>query len=211
MKAKVPGQHSGKQMDLKASRSFKSAEKTLDLYHTVRHRLLHPDSWDEITRVPGTEFKLVDSSGRQLQRGLREGDYLRINIPGPGSPSGEGYDWVQVDNVTEEASGKEAMISVTLRPAPNPKNDDPEVAHFFTGLASSTLSAEARNREVITRYSGRNEHINEKNENLSDKIRNIIVGMLAKAGASKVQWQQLIERLLEEEDQTPGKESIPDA
>jgi len=44
----------------------------------------------------------------------------------------------------------------------------------------------------LFQYAGRNEIINVDNENFSDNVRNYLVGLAAKIGASYPQWKSLI-------------------
>jgi len=44
----------------------------------------------------------------------------------------------------------------------------------------------------LFQYAGRNEIINVDNENMSDNIRNYLVGLAAKMGASYPQWKSLL-------------------
>ena len=49
--------------------------------------------WHELSGEILAKFQLIDASGAELSEGAKEGDYIRINITGPGNKSGEGYDW----------------------------------------------------------------------------------------------------------------------
>lgn len=67
-------------------------------------------------------------------------------------------------------------------------------------MATSTLLIKRENRDVIAEYHGRNEVVNSDITKVTDKIRNIVVGIAAKLGLSFSQWKSLIEGLVEKEE-----------
>lgn len=199
MKDTIPTQHEGKQLDIQSTRTLASISSSQSLFRTVKHRLQEPFEWHDIANVPASSFVLTDGEGKHLMRKMQKNDFIRIDIPGPGSSSGDGYDWVQVDEITEEENENDELFSITLRPSSNPGNDDHEIAHFFKSMATSTLLVKRKGLEVIAEYHGRNELINADTENLTDKIRNIVVGLTAKLGLSSSQWKRLLEGLMDSE------------
>jgi hypothetical protein len=112
---------------------------------------------------------------------------------------------VKVEDVSEKTgtTGEELMMRV--RPCSSPVNNDPSVAHFFTGEATSNFMVKREGNEVIAGVFGRNELPNTEVENLTEKARNLTVGAAAIAGFSKIQWKSLVEGLLKEEDNTESK------
>jgi len=198
MRDPIPHQHEGKQLDLHSEKALDSLEQSKDFYQLVKNRLLHAHEWHHIAEIPAATFVLTDQDGNKLMRKMQENDLLRIDIPGPGNSSGDGYDWVRVDNITEEENLNEELCSITLRPTSNPENDDKEVAHFFKNMATSTLLVKRLDLKVIVEYHGRNELINSDSSKLTDKIRNMIVGLAAKLGLSFSQWKSLIEGLVDD-------------
>lgn len=197
MKAPVPEQQKGKHIDLHSEKIVDNDEQAKEFFSVVKNRLLHSEQWHDIAKVPAATFILTDREGQVLSREMRENDLIRIDIPGPENDVGYGYDWVRVDRVINEVNGDNQLFSITLRPTSNPESEDKEIAHFFTGLASSTLLVKQEGQKVSVEYHGRNELINLDSSNLSDKIRNIVVGMAAKLGMSYSQWKGLIEGLVE--------------
>lgn len=195
MKHSIPPQHDGKQLDHFAEITFDNDKQSRDFYQIARSRLLHPYEWYRIAKVPGATFVLADKSGRKLIRKMREGDFLQIDIPGPGSSVGDGYDWVLIEEIRDQIGNpSEESCYVTVRPAANPKSDDyGEIAHFFEKMATSTFLIKRVHTNVRAEYHGRNEVINLDTSKLSDKLRNSLVGIMAKLGLSTPQWKGLIE------------------
>lgn len=199
MKDPTPPQYAGKQLDLHAETLLDSEQESKEFFNTVKKRLLRSFEWYDIAKIPAATFVLTDHLGRELLREMRESDLIRIDIPGPGNSSGNGFDWVKVEKITGEKNEEkdEELCSITLRPTSNPEEDNDEIAHFFKSMATSTLLVKRQNLHVRAEYHGRNELINENTTKLTDKLRNIIVGLAAKFGLSFSQWKSLIEGLVD--------------
>lgn len=199
MKDPTPPQYIGKQLDLQAETSLDDVKESKEFFNIVKKRLLRSFEWYDIAKIPAATFVLTDHRGRELLREMRENDLIRIDIPGPGNSSGNGFDWVKVEKITGEKNEEndEEFCSITLRPTSNPEEDNDEIAHFFKSMATSTLLVKRQNITVSAEYHGRNELINEDTDNLTDKLRNIIVGLAAKLGLSFSQWKSLIEGLVD--------------
>src|SRR5690554_682823 len=202
MKDPTPQQYIGKQLDLQAETSLDDVKESKEFFNIVKKRLLRSFEWYDIAKIPAATFVLTDHRGRELLREMRENDLIRIDIPGPGNSSGNGFDWVKVEKITGEKNEEkdEEFCSITLRPTSNPEEDNDEIAHFFKSMATSTLLVKRQSLTVRAEYHGRNELINEDTDNLTDKLRNIIVGLAAKLGLSFSQWKSLIEGLVEKQD-----------
>src|SRR5690606_41477456 len=68
---------------------------------------------------------------------VQKRDYIRIDIPGPGLPSAKGYDWVQVEDITQTADTEGASILLTLRPSPDPTQDSKDRSEEHTSELQS--------------------------------------------------------------------------
>ncbi len=194
----IPPQHEGHQVDFKVERHFSSNNDAQQFYKIASSRLLNVYDWKDCSDLPVAKFVIIDSEHREVIRPVSEGDVLRIDIPGPGSVSGDGYDWVRVESLKEvKDSDGSCSNSMLLRPTSNPLSEENEVSHFFNETSSSTLIVSCINEVVYAEYHGRNEVINFDTEHIVDKIRNTMVGVGAKLGLSKIEWKCLIEALLE--------------
>ena len=132
-----------------------------------------------------------------MNREVEKGDYLRINIPGPGSKQGDGYDWVLVEELKE--INKETLQSVgfRVRPTENPFSEKKETAHFYSKEATSTFIIIREYSTLISWIVDRNLLPNTDSSSVIDKVRDVVVGVSAIAGFSKVQWQGLADGLIE--------------
>lgn len=197
----IPRQKKGKKNDLYFDRHFTSEDAARDVFITGCKRLLSPNKWHEVAGK-GATFRLVDAQGKPLRRQMRHLDYLRINIPGPGHASGDGYDWVQVaviDDHRKKSDGEE-WLGIQLRACASPIDGDNRAAeHFFKKQASSSFIIHRLGKAATAAYHGRNETINNHTGNLLDNIRNTAIGLGAFAGFSELQWKALIKGFLTDE------------
>jgi len=58
-----------------------------------------------------------ESTGQAVQGNIYERACLRIDIPGPGLPSADGYDWVRVEKLTQEQEMETSNFIITLKDA----------------------------------------------------------------------------------------------
>jgi hypothetical protein len=70
------------------------------------------------------------------------------------------------------------------------------VAHFFAEKSTSTFVITRERNTVTASIYDRNIEANEETEEPLDKVRNAAVGLGAKYGFSKMQWQALAEALV---------------
>jgi hypothetical protein len=127
-------------------------------------------------------FKLFDHAGRGVQWPAREGDYIRIDIPGPGPTAGEGYDWVVIEILDEDELRQ--VTSMKVRPSAHPPGDDEQVAHFLKNSSTNTLQVKLNDLNVRAEQHGRNEEANNETGIVLDNLRNTMVGWGSKLGFS---------------------------
>lgn len=195
MENNIPKQIEGKSLDCFNSISLPSLSEAVIFFKRIKNKLLAVNNWNGITKTPSATFTIKDALGQTLDRNVQKGDYIRIDIPGPGLPSAEGYDWVQVEDIIETTEDRSDSILITLRPCADPTKEKTDTAHFFTRLATSSILVERKENDIFLHYAGRNEIINTDNDSLLDNARNFMVGLGAKMGASFPQWKALIEGL----------------
>lgn len=195
MKNNIPQQNEDKSLDYFKSIHFTSQKQANVLFERAKERLLDVNHWNELTNTSYAVFTIVDTLGFMLDRIVKRDDFIRIDIPGPSLPSADGYDWVQVEQIEEQKEGKNRQVSITLRPCPDPTRDHTDIAHFFTRIASSSLLVQQKSKHIFLQYAGRKEVINTDHDSESDDFRNLLVGLVAKMGASFPQWKALIKGL----------------
>ncbi|HEU4470340.1 MAG TPA: hypothetical protein VFR58_04595 [Flavisolibacter sp.] len=193
----IPEQQSGIATNTESSASFESSKDAEHFYEQVRERLLQVNGWHDLAGAATARFWLTDAAGNEVAREARQGDHFKISIPGPGSFTGEGYDWVRIEEIEEKNEAGHRSVAIRVRPSPNPLNADPDVAHFFDPEATSCFMAKLEGNTVIAAVYGRNEKPNTGAvERLTDKIRNAAVAAGAIGGFSKIQWKSLVNGLV---------------
>lgn len=192
----VPEQEEGAESNTEATREFADATAAYAFFEKLRGRLLHVNEWHTIAGSGTAAFQLTDGTGLPVDRSAREGDYFRIDIPGPGTGTGNGYDWVRIERIHDtEKDGMRSLV-ITVRPATNPTNERQDVAHFFADSATSNFCAMQEGNTVKAAVYGRNEKPNTEAETLLDKARNVAVATGAVAGGAKLQWSRLVHGLI---------------
>lgn len=191
MNTNIPAQEKGSATDTTAVVTAATHEEANRIYERAVQRLTNVNQWQSITNASLSAFQLTDEDGQYLQRGAQEKDYIRIDIPAPGTQAGEGYDWVIVEDIGIDTENEHAF-GMRVRPVSSPINKESSVAHFFKPEATSTFKVVKLGLTVTAGVYGRNEIPNTKNTSVVDAIRNTIVASGAAAGGSRLQWQELV-------------------
>jgi hypothetical protein len=197
----LPENKSGKKVDLTADITCTTPDAALERFELACKRLLSPFLWQKLCGLGSPVFELVTDKCEPITRLARQGDYIRIDIPGPGPSAGEGYDWVQVSTLEDhrENAGDEKYLGMKLTPCASPIKDGSEIAHFFDSEASSSFIVRIENNTVTVDYYGRNEKINNHTDSIIDNVRNTTMGLGAQAGLSELQWSVLIRAFLKQD------------
>lgn len=188
----IPEHNEGIQTNTESSVELPSEEEAKDFFTTVKERLLAINEWHQYAGSATADFQLTDEKGTTVERQPQKGDHFKIKIPGPGTVTGEGNDWVQIEAIEEE----ENCIGLRVRPATNPTNEQTEVAHFFDEDATSSFLVKREGKKVTAGVYGRNEKPNTDTETVVDKVRNTAIAAGAISGFSKLQWKSLVNGLV---------------
>lgn len=195
----VPPHVSGVQTNTESFKEFETEQEAKDFYLIARERLLDINHWQDIAGKATASFQVTDRNGKAVTREVQKGDHLKIDIPGPGSASGEGYDWVKVEAVENNNTADSQWTAIRVRPATNPLNDNKDVAHFFSDETTSTFIVWQEGMKVTAAVYGRNEKPNTDTQASIDTIRNSAIAAGAISGFSKVQWKSLVNGLVAKE------------
>ena len=193
----VPAQFTGKEIEVEATRELEDETAAGSFFEIAKRRLLDVNNWNKIAGAFTAQFQIIDEKGKEVSREVRKGDYLRINIPGPGSKEGDGYDWVCVEEVKEIDKESVQSAGFRVRPNENPFGEKNETAHFYSNEASSSFIITREAAKIISWIIDRNLLPNTESTSLVDKVRDLAVGVSAIAGFSKIQWQGLADGLVE--------------
>jgi hypothetical protein len=191
----VPPQQKGQQADIVESIDVSDSMKAGSLFAEAKKKLFDISGWGNISKGMSAEFALTDPSGVTKHGLPGVGDHIRINIPGPGSSAGDGYDWVKIELVQEESKSDKEFAIIRVRPSADP-GKQAGTAHFFDSGATSSFVVQREGCVISAEIHGRNEEPNTESEKLSDKVRNLVVGTAATIGLARIQWQKLAKGLL---------------
>jgi hypothetical protein len=195
----IPSQDSGIQTNTESTEELATEKEAKDFYVTVCKRLMDINNWQQYAGKATASFQLTDNSGKDVKRDPQKGDHLKIDIPGPGSVSGQGFDWVQIEAIEKAQDEKTQWNAIRVRPATSPLNEKEDVAHFFSDDTTSTFMVRQEGKKVIAGVYGRNEKPNTNTETTIDKIRNTAIATGAISGFSKIQWKSLVNGLVKKE------------
>ncbi|MEJ7767530.1 MAG: hypothetical protein WKF89_06945 [Chitinophagaceae bacterium] len=198
--AAIPSQETGAKTDTHHSVTTKSLEEAKELFLRVKDRLQDVNRWNEFCGKASAKFELTDHEGHSVTRKPQKGDHFKINVPAPGTETGDGRDWVMIEEIEDKSDSNastEAFV-IRVRPAQNPETPDHDTAHFFKDVATSSFAVQREDMKVTASVHGRNEVPNIKTENFIDNARNVLVALGAMVGLSNPQWKSLVKGLFEE-------------
>jgi hypothetical protein len=193
---RVPQQQSGGFHDTESQKQF--APELLPLkFDILKQRFFSVNLWKSYCGEGFAAFKLYDSEGNATERPPQKGDFMRIDIPGPGETEAKGYDWVEVTDICFEEDNYSESILITCSPSGNPQNKkNRHIAHFYSSRATSTFMIARTPTHLKAAVYGRNETPN-FNAGCIDIIRNIMVAVGGMMGISKIQWKKLADGFLD--------------
>lgn len=194
----VPLQQEGTKKDIEHIVTTQDINDARKLFDIARNRLVDINHWDQLCGQPSATFRLTDQEGNEINRTAEKGDYLKIDLPAPGSAEGKGYDWVYIEAIEEisDPDGIKESIAIRVRPTSHPKEKGENIAHFFKEESTSSFVVKRQATEVKAAVYGRNEVPNTSTSNVIDKVRNAVVAITAILGFSNVQWKSLVKGLL---------------
>lgn len=194
----VPRQESGAAIDATSYVEFRTVEEAETFFQVARGRLLHINAWHKVAGKISATFQLTDENGSGVKGQAKEGYYLKIDIPGPGTSTGEGYDWVIIESVEDVSSQDVQSVGIRVRPASNPRNKDEDIAHFYSDESTSSFTVTRESTKVTAAIYDRNTQTNTQTSGVADKIRDAIVGKTGIAAFSKLQWKMLADGLVKQ-------------
>jgi hypothetical protein len=192
----VPDQQTGKAIYAESSVEMNDEMSAMIFFEEVKKRLGNVNQWDKLVIGLMAKFKIVNNKGKTVERTIRKGDYLKIDIPGPGTHAGEGFDWVIVEELESMSSQEEEFFAFRVRPTENPLNENPDVAHFYSPDSTSTFTVTRKGNRITAGIYDRNTKPNEDAYIALDKIRDAVVAVAGLVAVSKIQWKKLTEGLL---------------
>ncbi|MBD8081514.1 hypothetical protein [Chryseobacterium caseinilyticum] len=183
------------------SESFQKSETEEDVemrFHHLKERFFSINQWKEYCPESRADFKLCNLNGNIVERLPQEGDYIRIDIPGPGGKEGRSFDWTVIDKIDFDSPNR---LLIQCRPSPDPvKFNSKKIAHFYCDKSTSTFVIERNLDMLMAAVYGRNESPNLKS-GFINSARNVMIAVGGIFGLSKIQWECLAEGMLKGESE----------
>lgn len=194
----VPEQQVGSATNVEYTYAAASPQEARMVFKEAVKKLLDVNHWNDYAGKGTADFTVIDMSGKETEAPLQKGFYFKIDIPGPGTFAGDGFDWVQVETIDSSSNEAEdwESVAVRVRPTSNPTKQGDDVAHFFSADATSNFVVRREKTNIIAGVYGRNEIPNTAAKNPVDKTRNAAIGLTAVSGASSVQWNALVKGII---------------
>ena len=199
----VPEQRHGGSHNTESRRCFDDENTAAREFLKLKARFLEIDKWQELAGKSSAEFLLFDKDGSPVQRNPLAGDFVRIDIPGPGNFEADGFDWVKITKISHQFlnEGEQENLLLECHPSPDPtRPDNRNIAHFYNAESSSTFMISRAGTCLKAAVYGRNELPNFQHSELADKIRNGFIAMGGILGLSKIEWQALTDGLVGRND-----------
>src|SRR3954468_3526713 len=95
--SEIPKQLQGESSDIEDHVDTSTKRQAHSTFVYAAQRLLNINSWGGISGPMSATFRLTDNHGDEIQRVAQPGDFIRIDLPGPGTATGKGYDWVRIE------------------------------------------------------------------------------------------------------------------
>ncbi|WP_185289189.1 hypothetical protein [Chryseobacterium lactis] len=192
----VPQQRFGGFHDTESCKYFERALLPLK-FEILKKRFFMVHQWQNYCGKAFASFELYNFNGNPVERQPQKGDFIRINIPGPGETEAKGYDWVEITNICYFQDIHSENIAMTCTPSRDPKNGkNSHIAHFYSCRATSTFIISRNETHLKAAVYGRNETPN-FNANGLDILRNIMVAAGGIMGIAKIEWKQLTDGFLD--------------
>lgn len=192
----IPAQHTGKAIDAESTIELDNEQDAVAFFKIVMERLQNVNHWKEYAGSISASFQLVDQAGREIHRKAEKGDYLKIDVPGPGSLSGEGFDWVQIEAVERATGPNTESFGFRVRPTDNPRGREQNIAHFYSHESTSSFVIQRERNKITASVHDRNTKPNTDADHATDKVRDVVVGIGGALGFSKIQWKNLTDGLI---------------
>lgn len=194
----IPVQYTGEETETAHTVQAPDEQTAREWFDIVCLRLKDVNNWNKWCGFLSSGFHLTDEKGNKAATAVAVGQYIQIDIPGPGPVAGNGYDWVKIERLEQvQINAGQELLVLQARPAVSPFNLNNGTAHFLRNEATSSFVVKRDGLEISAIVYGRNELPNTQVHETVDRIRNAIVGSTGAIGISKLQWKALVKGLFE--------------
>lgn len=194
----IPAQYTGEETE--TSHAIEAPDETTALawFDILALRLKDVNNWNKWCGFLSSGFQLTDGDGNKLALAAAEGQFIQIDIPGPGPIAGNGYDWVKIEKLEQvKLNESQEFVLLQARPSASPLNKDNGIAHFLEDQATSSFVVKREGVTLTATVYGRNEVPNVQVHETADRIRNAVIGSAGAIGISRLQWKALAKGLFD--------------
>lgn len=200
MDIKIPVQKQGGSSDTVSTIDFKSDAEARLHFEKVKKRFLDINSWELFAGKEKAEFSLRNNTGEILLEKPEIGNHVKIKIPGLKNPTGDGFDWVIIEDIVEAKEPNCESVYIRVRPTSDPTKPEKKTAHFFDEKATSNFIIKREKNTVSAEVHGRNEEPNLEDLSAVEKVRNFLVAVGGMIAGSKFQWKSLTDGLISNDE-----------
>ena len=173
-----------------------SLEDAQECFSILVARLMAVNSWETYSDKVKAGFTLLGIGTGESTADLEIGNFIRIDIPGIGNPSGGGYDWTKIVEIQKGEDAEYPFFLFTIKPCSAFGEPERPTAHFYTEDASNTFIVRKVGTCIYAEVHGRNELENSTNGPLMDNLRNKAVAVGSKVGLGNLNWLGFTKALL---------------
>lgn len=171
-------------------RDFADEAQARAQFEKAKTRLLNPNQWKKLgPGLAAADFKLYCDDRRKAKEGAPEvGDFLKIRLPDLGP-----HVWCRVESLDQ----KPDSLEVVVRPSPDPRENDPDIAHFFSEQTTNHFQLRRQGNQLVSRVVGRAEALNQTGH-FGERLLSAVRLKGAWLGAKKPQWRSFTRKLIED-------------
>ena len=194
----IPAQLKGGSHNIVSMQCANTVDIAKRCFDELLLRLKSVNEWNSLSEKINAKFFLLDSKTVETTSELKVGNFIKIDIPGPGSPSGSGYDWTEIIEIQNGLENDNApFFAFTIRPCPAPDSDKETVSHFYNQESTNTFIVRRLGTCIYAEVLGRNQIENTTDGPFLDIIRNKAIAIGSKIGFGSLNWMGFTQGLLE--------------
>lgn len=195
----IPKQIDGAFHDTESQKDYEIPGLAAKDFIVLKERLLSINNWKDYCGKASADFKVFTSEGEFSHRNPKTGDYIRIDIPGPGDFKSKGYDWVEITEMSDKYVDNDELESFLIisKPSRSPKSEDGQIAHFYSQESTASFRIARCTNFIRIGIYGRNEKPNFRKKNILNKIRNFLISFGGFSQLTKIEWKCVAESLID--------------
>ncbi|MDQ3395752.1 MAG: hypothetical protein M3512_16820, partial [Bacteroidota bacterium] len=122
---------------------FDSEETAKAAFHRQKEIFLNLDAWTDLSDIENLRFSHFDADGNKVNRNGIEGDFLKIELPGPVPVY-----WVRAEHIHSFPYKVEVIVRPSYDPTERPVRKE-VTAHFFDKVTLNKLTLERVGNRLI--------------------------------------------------------------